>query len=374
MMDFNPDLLNEPGSSWNSQSKLSLMMPIYNRTILLRRKMAEVEVEVKKKGLKRTLQQVEYNIIEAYYNALLAREAVGVMEFAGKVAAEGVRVAKSLYKHEMALEVDVNRASEFAARMRKEYDIAVDNREMALANLCFTMGVDVNKSFTLSKPVKTAYYEDKSIDRLQKTALERRSDYLALNDKKSQLNLMKKTIQSEGQPSLSLGGEYNWDAERFAYDTQGSWTAGLRLDLNLFDGNERAYKAKKVDEQKKELAAGKDMMAQGIKMSVEKSYRDYHTARSSYRSAQAALTEAETNYKLAQSRYKNEFATYLQLQQAQLGFLQANLRVIQSEYDVQIKGAKLALAVGDKDLKLPEDSDNKLKANNAQEEKADGNK
>jgi len=138
-------------------------------------------------------------------------------------------------------------------------------------------------------------------------------------------------------PTLAAQLSYNWMAmeNNFKF-SEYKWTpystGAIALTIPIFSGGQRYNQLKQTRVQQEQLALQKEDAIRNLEISVMQVLNSLETSLKQYEAAQKTIEGAEAGYEIAKKRYDVGSGTLLELQDAQLGLLQARLNLNQSVY------------------------------------------
>ncbi|MBR4088831.1 MAG: TolC family protein, partial [Bacteroidales bacterium] len=138
-------------------------------------------------------------------------------------------------------------------------------------------------------------------------------------------------------PTLSAQVGYNWIAmeDNFKFNNY-KWnpysTGTIALTIPIFSGGQRYNELRKTRVQQEQLALQKEDAIRQLEISVMQVLNSLETCLKQYDAAQKTIEAAQNGYEIAKSRFDVGSGTLLELQDAQLGLLQARLNLNQSVY------------------------------------------
>jgi outer membrane protein TolC len=184
---------------------------------------------------------------------------------------------------------------------------------------------------------------------LEEQALQHRPDYrqAVLEEQR----LQKEVLRAKGAflPTMHLIGNYEINNQRFTSEGQDSWTVGVVLNLNLFNGG--ADRARLVEAQANEqrAAALRERLAKAIGLEVHDAFLALQTARERVTVAKDAVTQAEESLRIVQDRYDTGLTTIVELLDNETALTAARTNLTRTLYDATVGQAKLDLSLGTPD-------------------------
>ena len=301
-----------------------------------------------------TIQNFVYGIIGAYYELLNADADVKSALSAQTVAKTARDTAKKKFSAGSVARADVLKAETTLASRDLAVERAKNNREIAKGTLLTKLSFPADQEITIadmeSKIGSDA--EMKSIDELIDIAREKRPDLLRATANKDAAWHRRNSSFLSNLPSVNLSGRLNWGGndvgDVFAPDSQKiGGSIGVSISMPLFAGfkninNLRAAGASYERAKEQERSTSNDAM-----LDVFKAYQNYKTAQTVLKQTETLLASATETEKMTSGMYKVGRATMLDWQTAQSELLDAQKQNNAAKYDLYIKRAAVALAIGD---------------------------
>jgi outer membrane protein TolC len=160
--------------------------------------------------------------------------------------------------------------------------------------------------------------------------------------------LEKEVLRSKGAllPTMHLMGNYEINNYRFASDGQDSWSVGVVLSLNVFNGG--ADRARIAEAQANHLrsAAQRDRLGSAIALEVHDAFLAFQTARERITVAREAVAQAEESLRIVQDRYDAGLTTIVELLDNEMALTATRTNLTRTLYDATVSQARLDLSLG----------------------------
>ncbi|MBO6761376.1 MAG: TolC family protein, partial [Roseivirga sp.] len=164
--------------------------------------------------------------------------------------------------------------------------------------------------------------------------------------------LQTKEVKAELLPEISLNFGYNFNdrnsdagflisntSKGINYGVSASWTI-----LNGFDVKRRQQNAR-IAVETRELEV--QDLKQQLEADIRKAFINYENSLALSELEERNFEIAEENYEIAQDRYNIGNATALEIREAQVNFVQAELRKLQAAFNVQVQEVELKRLAGE---------------------------
>ena len=150
-------------------------------------------------------------------------------------------------------------------------------------------------------------------------------------------------------PTLSLKGDYSAqsvDREYLAATPQRQWQAGVDLKWNLFAGQQTDASVQEAKISAMKAASQVDRVRLKIKREVIEARLYVMRMKDAVILSESISKSSEKKYMQAKKRYENDLSDYIELQEAQQGYIRSLSELVVSYYDYYIAVAQLDYAVG----------------------------
>ena len=296
--------------------------------------------------------QIENNIAQiasAYYRVVLETERLRVFQQALQLSGERVELARTQYEVGRAsklvlLQAQVDYNSDSSALLSQK--VLINNGKVNLNQL---MGAELNQDYLVSNEfdidevlmlnslLDSAELNNPSVVRAQRS---REVNYLQLKE----LN-----AQKLPQVSVNFGYSYNdrnSDAGAVLSNTATGINYGIGASWNIFNG----FDLKRREQNAKIQIEIADLQIQSLRQSLEadirRGYVNYSNGLSLASLEELNLEVARENYDIALERYKVGNSNAIELREAQVALVQAEIRKISAEFNVKLAEIELKRLAG----------------------------
>jgi len=182
----------------------------------------------------------------------------------------------------------------------------------------------------------------------EKTAFEKRADYLAAQKALEQAKVNVRTAKYQRLPALGLTGNYgaassNWDDS----DKQEQWAAGIGVSVPIFDGM-RAGADQRIALSRQRA---QEMRIQNLELQISAELRlalqDAGSRNAQIAVAEKSLQLAQEELRLAQQRYRQGVADNREVVEAQNRLAIADDSLVEAVFQYNLSRVELARAKGD---------------------------
>ena len=297
-----------------------------------------------KESYQNTRQTVVLNTKLAYYGYLASQRELRLNEETVRQREQLLHQAEQFFKTGLKPRIDVTRAEANLYDAKLSFIRAQNGLQIAKINLVNALGIEklpwnmLRDVLEIKKPIIMNLEDAKSMaimqrpDLLQNKALEREREFSL------------KATKAEYLPRLSGNANYGWSSTDFPL--QEEWTVGMQMTFPLFTGFEKSEKLRQQEAKLRQAKASGDVIIQNILAEVEQAYRDMNTASEQIVAARKGRDASTENLELATKRYQQGLNDIIEITDAQVQYLSAETKYINSLYDYKIAEATLEKATG----------------------------
>lgn len=358
------------------QTFLAVTQPLYSRTAGIALKAVTRLESVQNDALQRAAEQLDEQVRQQFYAALLADAQAAVVRQSlertrESVAEIGRRVDAGVLPRFQRLSAEVQEGN-LATQLVQAENYAA----LAKENLKITLGLPADRPLVLQADFDAATALS-GVDGLEVTplvteALERRADVRQARTAVEIQDIQRQLTASAQYPNLSaflnLGvtgsvpddrsvTEADPSGQPFTYQQrergffsgdfwQPSVSGGVRLNWQLYDGNRTNAQVQQrriaVEQARLNVARAE----QGVRLQVQQALLTVQGAQQRVLTQQQNVARAEENYRIAQTRLEEGVTSALELRDASNQLDAARLSYAQAIHDLLVARAALATAVG----------------------------
>ena len=284
-------------------SFVRLSQPIYDARIAAQRRGASHIYDASRFGLEAFRLRLARDVRQAYYRWLATRESVGVLEATGLLAEENERVNGSLYRNgkvtrDLLLRAEAERLEISQQLLRA--GAAEDLARRYLNLLC---------NAPLDREPEVASVTDSDLPRLaaripatrgialEESAVGRRAELRELDAGLAAAGESERAARAAFKPQLAFAVDAGTQGEEWDYSVEDSYVlASVILRFNLFNGGGDRAAIRAARAQTAEIAAGRELAEQQIRIEVQEAITDLEVAEASLATATRRVEAAEAAY------------------------------------------------------------------------------
>ncbi len=304
-----------------------------------------------------TLQQVAYNTIVAYYDALSSVEELGALKANEDASLKSFELASKKFELGMSSKADTLQAETAYAQAQLQVTKQEQVVKVANAKLASYLGLPPSQEIKLSQTFADTTDEliSKSVDEIVRIAMLKRPD---LQAKAAAVKASYANVRSASAtyfPTISAFGSKSWydddpDSHNLDRDRD-SWALGVKVTMPIFTGFENTYSLRNA---KYQYAADKEelkQLEQDVELSVVTAYNGYKTSVKALSIAKKLFESAVENEKVALGSFRAGKGDIISLMEAQSKLLSARQELISAQYGLYTAKIALLKSAGELSLK-----------------------
>ena len=301
-----------------------------------------------------SIQNFVYGLIGAYYELLNADADVESAESALRVAQTAKDTADKKFKAGAVAKADVYKADTTLASSQLSLERAKNNREIVKGTLLTKLSFPANQDITIADMPSNfgSAAENKSIDDLIKIAQEKRPDLLKASANKDAAWHKRNSAFLKNLPSISASASARWSDDSlsgvFSPESEKiNGSIGISVSMPLFAGFANMYGLRAAESDYDRAKYNEQQTKNSAMMDVFTAYQNYKTAQTVLTQTESLLKSATENERVTSGMYKVGRSTMLDWQTAQSELINAQKQNNAAKYDLFVKRAAVALAIGD---------------------------
>ena len=339
------------GTKYNASAGLDLSQLLFDGQVFIGLKARSTSIAYQTKYAEVTEESVRANIYKIYYQLLVGKTQIELLD-ANIVRIEKLsHDAKELYKNGFAEQLDVNKTDVQKANLYTEKLIALNSISNGYLGLKFLIGMPIKDSLALTDTLNEDQIKQVSLSMADYKYEDRKDyQYMELGKKLNEFNV--KRYELSQLPTFSLSGNYYKSAQRNQFDFfgKGDWynvsAISVRMSVPIFKGF--ATKAR-IGQAKIQLMQVQNQV-ESFKIQID---REVETAKANFIAAVTTLDFQKKNMQLAETVYdqtKKKFevgtGSNTEITADQTDLKQAQTNYINAVYDAIIAKIDYLKATG----------------------------
>ena len=301
-----------------------------------------------------TIQNFVYGLVGSYYELLNADADVESSRSALTVAQTAYDTANKKFKAGAVARADVLKAETTLASAKLSLERSKNNREITKGTLLTKLSFPADGDITIADMSSTfgTDAENESIDELIKVAREKRPDLLKATANKDAAWHKRNSAFLRNLPSISASASVSWNDDKFGdvfspNSDKINGSIGIRASMPIFAGFANMYGLRAAEADLTRAKYNEQQTTNAAMLDIFTAYNNYKTAQTVLEQTKALLKSATESEKVTSGMYKVGRATMLDWQTAQSELVSAQKQNNAAKYDLFIKRAAVALAIGD---------------------------
>ena len=337
---------------WNTfNAGITATMPLINAQLWQSLAISGESVDLAVEKARSSRLEMVNQVKQAYYAALLAKEANHVYKSVYDNAVQNLELTQKKYNASKASELDLARAKTTVANAVPNLFNSENSIYLSLWQLKAIMGIDLEAEIDVKDSLLVYSEGMSSVLNDSELSLSGNSTLRQLEIQADQLANTVKMQQYAYLPTLSLAFSYSLNAmtNDFKFEEY-HWTpysyVGLSLSIPIFSGGQRLNDLRQTRVQANQLSIQRENTERQLRIAIRQSLSTMETAVKSHESALDALESAQKAYDIAAKSYEIGRSTLTDLDAAQLALTQAQLAASQAIYNYLVAKAGLESTIG----------------------------
>jgi outer membrane protein len=338
MGDFSVDKLNHPPAITDFHTSLQVMQPVYNRDAIIGRLLARSARKAQGFMTDRAVETIDLNVKKAFYGLILAKknldateQSIRIMQGYSGEASKGYAAGLVTKSDKLSTEV---RLAELRDQKLQIQD-GIRNAEDALRTM-----LSLGPNDTV-EPVGDLFVDAKLPALASNASASGRSDLKALETFQEVTGYQHDMARAQYLPRVNAFAQQNWHDNRFLGTEGSSWTIGLNVQWNIFDGMATKGKVQEAKAQELEAKYNYEAARQQSNAEIDMARRALVTSRERIAVAGKSLEAAKVSFDFIGEQFKTGMAMSFELLMREQAWTWAKMRLNQARYDYCIAKSEL---------------------------------
>ena len=335
-MDFGGQSMEISVGKWNNvNAGISASMPLINAQLWQTLKLSALDVELAVEQARSSKISMISQVKQAYYSVLLAQQVYEVYKDVYDNATKNLERTEQLYNAGKTSEYEYLRAQVNVKNAEPNLYSSMMAIELAIWQLKAVMGVDLAAKIGVQGDIGQYKDEMMSYNLANEMSLENNTTLAQLQLQDKQLERTIKMTKYQYIPTLSASFSYNYIAmgDDFKFKWNPYSVAGLSLNIPIFDGFSKRNSIRQYKATQDILQLNIEDTERNLRIALKNYENQISTYMKNYAAAESTLEMAQRSYDIAERMYELGKATLLELNDAQLALVQAQLTMSQAIYN-----------------------------------------
>jgi outer membrane protein TolC len=312
---------------------------------------AQASASTQYKDLFLTKQSVTQNVVDSYYQAVLAREQVTVVEGALTLARQGAEDARKRLKEELVAEIDVSKADILVAQTEDELNQQRQAARSAVDQLMIAMGLGVGQNPELVDPVPEPAIQSVTLDEAIKAALANRTELaqydISIAEQQRRVALRGDRMRPKLDVVAGLDTR-NTDTGLLSSSITdySTLTAGIEYHVPL-DSRSLAADRESAARALETTKANRDLQAETIAQEIRSAFRTMEESKATLEIYTENLKVADKSLFLATRMFEEGLRDNRNVLDAQQNVAQAKNNILAAKTKLYLAGLNLRYAMGE---------------------------
>jgi outer membrane protein len=304
---------------------------------------SELNAEAADAAVGTTTLDIRTSVETSYLEAVARRRLVQVAESTVKSEDAHLDQARRFVAAQAKDPIEVAQAQSRDANARSALAQAQSNEAIALANLRSAIGwVDpANAPIVSASWPAPAEADPPPLAALVDTARKSRPEIVQLDRELAAADASLEAARAERRPVLSANAQTQWSPGTGNWSPEPSWSAGLSLSWNLFDGGRSAADARIAQANLQGAAAARDALLVSLTSQLDSARAQIVANRANVAASTEAVAAARAQLHLADARYTQGLGSQIELADAQTAVTTAEGNLVQAEFQLATAWAQL---------------------------------
>jgi outer membrane protein len=304
---------------------------------------SELNAEAADAAVGTTTLDIRTSVETSYLEAVARRRLVQVAEATVKSEDAHLDQARRFVAAQAKDPIEVAQAQSRDANARSALAQAQSNEAIALANLRSAIGwVDpANAPIVSASWPAPAEADPPPLAALVDTARKSRPEIVQLDRELAAADASLEAARAERRPVLSANAQTQWSPGTGNWSPEPSWSAGLSLSWNLFDGGRSAADARIAQANLQGAAAARDALLVSLTSQLDSARAQIVANRANVAASTEAVAAARAQLHLADARYTQGLGSQIELADAQTAVTTAEGNLVQAEFQLATAWAQL---------------------------------
>lgn len=344
--DFQLSNLNNPSATHDFKTVLSIQQPIFVPSLSPLKEIAVKDAQKSELELEAARQGISFQVFYLYLEVQKADAQLKAAKKAVADARENMRLATVRTAAGVGLRSDELRSRTHLATVEQQHISVANNLTLARIKLAMLIGLPEDNFYEVSGTlgsIAIPELSDQVMSETLRSRVEIRQSQTDLEKSAAALRL----ARSEYLPTIGTFASYQLNAKDAPFTADNdSWTAGVSLKWNLFDGFHSSSERKRAAAGQSAAREMLEATTKDVRYQLKESYLRREEAAKRLEVAGHALQDAEETVRLLTKRYENSLATMVELLDAQTALNQTRANLVETEAGYALAGGRIYFMTG----------------------------
>lgn len=339
-MEFQGQAMEIEVGKWNNVSAgVTASMPLINAQLWQSLKLSALDVEIAVEQARSSKISMISQVKKAYYAVLLAKQVYDVYKQVYDNAAKNLERTEQNYNAGKSSEYEYLRAQVNVKNAEPNMYSAMTAIDLAIWQLKAVMGVDLEANIGVVGNIDQYKDEMLAFSIISENInLDNNSTLIQLQMQEQQIERTVKMTKYHYIPTLAASFSYNYMAmgDDFKFKWYPYSVVGLSLNIPIFDGFSTSSNIRQYKAAKNIMQLNREDTERNLKITLKNYENQITTCMKNYAAAESTVEVAQRSYDIAERMYELGKATLLELNDAMIGLVQAQLTMSQAVYSFMV--------------------------------------
>ncbi|MDA8085936.1 MAG: TolC family protein, partial [Nitrospiraceae bacterium] len=308
-------------------------------------KSAKIGAEAQRQGALSTGDEVAFDVTQAFYRLLEAKENLKVAQDALGQRQEFLNLTGAFFKAGKITKLDFFRAKSLVSDATQAEIEAENALLLAREILARTIGLKEQTKVDIRGRLPEEFSPAPGVDSLWGQALENNPEIKQLDLEIKQSEALVKLAKSGYYPQVSLQGDIG-TRHQDTGGTKGEWLAGVFIEFPFFQGGLTKAQVAAADSRYLQSLDAKRDRLNSLKIDLATGWQDMENSRNGVTDTRQTVATNEEAYASANALYRNGKAIGLDVLQAEVDLTASRFNLIRYKAEYEIAGARIRQIVG----------------------------
>jgi len=307
---------------------------------------SKYNLSLTKEEYRKTKQDIKFNVVNLFYNILLAKELIKVRVESIARIEDHLKAVTDRYDKGYASEFDVLRVKVQLANAKPSLTQAKNLYQLTMNNLKNILGISLEDSVNFEGALN---FEPIEVDKSQaeEFAFENRSELKSIFYQKGIGQEALVIAKATNKPNLLGSASYSYKRPFYSIDEwKTDWNFNFLVSVPIFDGFLTRSKVQQARSDLKQLDITEKQIRDLMKLEISQAISDLNLARENIVSQEENVKQAKESLRIAKVQYQQGLLTNIEEMDTELALTIAQTNYLQALSDYLIAKAKYEKAIG----------------------------
>jgi outer membrane protein TolC len=307
---------------------------------------SKYNLSLTKEEYRKTKQDIKFNVVNLFYNILLAKELIKVREESIARIEDHLKAVTDRYDKGYASEFDVLRVKVQLANAKPSLTQAKNLYQLTLNNLKNILGISLEDSVNFEG---TLNFEPIEVEQSQaeEFAFKNRSELKLVFDQRRIGEEALVIAKATNKPNLLGSASFSYKRPFYSMDEwKTDWNFTFLVSVPIFDGFLTKSKVSQARSDLRQLDIAENQERDLIKLEISQAISDLNLAKENIVSQEENVKQAKESLRIAKVQYQQGMLTNLEQMDTELALTVAQTNYLQALSDYLIAKAKYEKAIG----------------------------